>query len=94
MSKKKLFCLTKHFELLFFFPSLLDFSSIELQPRVDLLLISVARLENFELYLSIQFFKEERLNVFGDHFSEIFDCDFVIDVDSFFELDYHRVAFS
>lgn len=93
MGKEKLFCLAKNFKLLLFFPSLLDFASIELQPRVDLLLIAMARLEYFELDLSIQLFKENRLDVLGYNFSEVFDCDFVIDVDSFFELNYHRIAF-
>ena len=88
-----MFCLAKHFEFLLFFPSLFDFSSIELQPRVDLLFVAVARLEDLKLDLSIQLFKKERFDVLGHHFSEILDGDFVIDVDSFFELDYHWVAF-
>ena len=57
-----------------------------------MLLISVARLEDFELDLSVQLFQQDRLDVFGDHFPEIFDCDFIVDVDSFLELDYHRIA--
>lgn len=92
MSQKKLFCLANNFELLLFLSSLLNFSSIKLQPGVDLLLISVARLEDFELDLSVQLFQQDRLDVFGDHFPEVFDCDFIVDVDSFLELDYHRIA--
>ncbi len=52
MGKKELFCFANYIILLFFFTTLLNLPCVKFEPRLYLLFLTKARLEDLKLYFS------------------------------------------
>ena len=91
MSEKKLFSLAYHIIFILLFLALLNFSCVKFQPRLYLFLLTQTGLEYLKFYLLLQSLNQDWSNILRNNFSQVFDCNFKVNVHSFLEFNDHRV---